>query len=117
LPAHEDLPPESDPGRCQVLPGGTYNPCIADDQCYAGLEFLRRVPPSGNHLSPSDPFTTPDHYTRHLLVGGSFKTRRVMIIGTPLIGFLTVDELRAGIGAGQDFPRGAGGRAMPIWRV
>jgi len=30
-------------------------------------------------------------------VGGLFKTRRVMIIGVPLIGFLTGDELRAGI--------------------
>lgn len=30
-------------------------------------------------------------------VGGLFKTRRVMIVGTPLVGFLTVDELRAGI--------------------
>jgi Zn-dependent protease with chaperone function len=30
-------------------------------------------------------------------VGGLFKMRRVMIVGTPLIGFLTVDELRAGI--------------------
>jgi hypothetical protein len=31
--------PESDPGRCQIPPDGTRNPCTADDQCFAGLEF------------------------------------------------------------------------------
>jgi hypothetical protein len=31
--------PESDPGRCQVPPEGTYNPCTADDQCYPDYEF------------------------------------------------------------------------------
>ena len=31
--------PASDPGRCQVPPDGTRNPCTADEQCFPGYEF------------------------------------------------------------------------------